>query len=89
MPKRYSTDGFAGMKSFVRMHSQRNKKESVVRYFISDMTNDELICEAIENKWDVEDKFHKTKDTWLNEDSIRYYDKKALKNIVVMNILSG
>ena len=88
LPAGYAADGFTGMKSFVCMHNTRNKDEEVVRYFISDMNNDELICEAIEDRWEIEDSFHNPKDTWLEEDKIRYYDKKALKNIVVMNNLA-
>lgn len=45
------------------------------------------IADVINNRWAIENKFHKLKDTYLNEDYFRRTDKKAIKNMVLMNNL--
>ena len=44
------------------------------------------IAYAIHGRWSIET-FHKLKDDFLHEDEFRCYNKKAVKNIVIMNNL--
>ena len=85
LPKNYARDGWTGMKVFVRMTSKRKGREECVRYFISNSVDRELICEAIESRWEIENGFHKEKDDKLDEDSLRSRDKNTLQNLVIMN----
>lgn len=87
LPKGYATDGWSGMKVFVKMISKRNKKDTCLRYFISNSDNKELVCEAIEARWTIENDLHKNKDLIFHEDLIRVTDKNALQNLAVLNNL--
>jgi predicted transposase YbfD/YdcC len=87
LPKGYATDGFAGMKVFVRMTSSAGKGVSE-RCFIANTLNEELICEAIEERWMIENDLHKEKDTFLYEDRIRFTNKNAVHNMAIMNNLA-
>lgn len=57
-------------------------------YFISNTKDLELIVEAIEKRWEIENNFHKEKDTYLNEDDIHFTNKTAINNIVILNNLA-
>lgn len=89
LPKGYATDGFTGMKTFVRMtsrkHSARNPE---VRCFISNSADEDLVLSAVESRWCIENGFHKEKDTFLNEDRFRSSQKNAVLNLAVMNNLA-
>ncbi|MDR2487805.1 MAG: ISAs1 family transposase [Clostridiales Family XIII bacterium] len=87
LPKGYATDGFTGMKAFVQMTSSAGKSVCK-RCFITNTINEELICEAIEGRWMIENDLHKEKDTFLYEDRIRFTDKNAVHNMAVMNNLA-
>jgi len=87
LPKSYATDGFNGMKAFVRMRSSV-RKNSVVRYFITNIKDAELICEAVEDRWAIENGLHKEKDVFFYEDRIRLTNKNAIRNMVLMNNLA-
>ena len=67
--------------------SSNKSKQQCIRYFISDLVKIQEIADVIDNRWAIENDFHKLKDTYLNEDSFRCTDKKAVKNIVLMNNL--
>ena len=68
------------------MTSNKSKKECI-RYFITDLVKVQEIADVIDNRWAIENDFHKLKDTYLNEDLFRCTDKKAVKNMVLMNNL--
>jgi predicted transposase YbfD/YdcC len=87
LPKGYATGGFCGMKAFVRMASSAGKG-TCERCFITNTVNEELVCEAIEGRWMIENDLHKEKDTFLYEDRIRFTDKNAVHNMAVMNNLA-
>jgi predicted transposase YbfD/YdcC len=86
LPKSYAKDGWSGMKTFVRMTSNK-RKNPCIRYFISNSDDKELISEAIETRWQIENDFHKQKDVYLNEDAITCTNKNLLHNLVIMNNL--
>jgi predicted transposase YbfD/YdcC len=87
LPKGYATDGFTGMKAFVRMTSSAGRG-ATERCFIANTVNEELICEAIEGRWLIENDLHKEKDTFLYEDRIRFTNKNAVHNMAIMNNLA-
>jgi predicted transposase YbfD/YdcC len=87
LPKGYATDGFIGMKAFVRMVSSAGKGVCE-RCFITNTVNEYLICEAIEERWMIENDLHKEKDTFLYEDRIRFTNKNAVLNMAIMNNLA-
>jgi predicted transposase YbfD/YdcC len=87
LPKGYATDGFSGMKVFVRMTSSCGKG-TTERCFISNTSNEELICEAIEGRWSIENGLHKEKDTFFYEDRIRFTNRNAVHNMAIMNNLA-
>ena len=87
LPKGYATDGFSGMKAFVKMTSAAGRG-TCERCFITNTTNEELICEAIGGRWMIENDLHKEKDTFLYEDRIRFTNRNAVHNMVIMNNLA-
>lgn len=87
MPSNYDDCGFTGMKTFVEMVSHTRKK-AITMYFISNTKDTELIAEAIERRWEIENNFHKEKDIYLNEDDIHFTNKTSINNIVILNNLA-
>jgi len=87
LPSNYDDCGFTGMKTFVEMVSHTRKK-AITMYFISNTKDSELIAEAIERRWEIENNFHKEKDTYLNEDDIHFTNKTSINNIVILNNLA-
>lgn len=87
LPSNYDDCGFTGMKTFVEMVSHTRKK-AITMYFISNTKDTELIAEAIERRWEIENNFHKEKDTYLNEDDIHFTNKTSINNIVILNNLA-
>lgn len=87
LPSNYDDCGFTGMKTFVEMVSHTHKK-AITMYFISNTKDTELIAEAIERRWEIENNFHKEKDIYLNEDDIHFTNKTSINNIVILNNLA-
>lgn len=86
LPKAYAWDGFTGLKVFVRMTSRTHSaKNPEVRYFIANTDKTELICEALENRWHIENGLHREKDMFLNEDLFRCSEKNTVNNLAVLN----
>lgn len=87
LPKNYALrDEWTGLKCFVRMISKKGKK-TCIRQYISNTSDDRLICDAIEHRWSCES-MHRIKDMDLFEDAIRSTDKNALHNIANLNNLA-
>lgn len=80
-------DDWKGLKSFVRMTSNK-RKEPCIMYFISNTSDPQLIIDGIESRWMIEDGYHKPKDLIFNEDVCRSTDKNALHNIAILNNLA-
>ena len=87
LPSNYDDCGFTGMKTLVEMVSHTRKK-AITMYFISNTKDTELIAEAIERRWEIENNFHKEKDIYLNEDDIHFTNKTSINNIVILNNLA-
>ncbi len=85
LPKSYATDGFTGMKIFVRMVSHVRQDADTIMYFIANTLDTQLAMEAICDRWDIENGFHREKDWLVDEDGVTLTDKNAVMNIVVMN----
>lgn len=88
LPGNYSYDGFEGIKTMVKMISKTRKDKKTVMYFIANTKDTQLIIEAISDRWQIENDFHKEKDVFLNEDSIRYTNKQCVQNMVYLNNLA-
>lgn len=84
LPKNYSTDGFSGMKCFIRMTNKRGKS-TYIRYFITNSKDEELIIEGLLHRWCIENGLHNTKDVFLGEDMFHSTDKTANKNVAILN----
>ena len=87
LPRGYAVDGFTGMKAFVKMTSRIRKETSEI-CFISSTDDEDLICEAIESRWGIENDLHKEKDVYFDEDAIRYTNKNAVRNMAILNNLA-
>ena len=77
-------EGFNSMKAFIKMTS-RVRKNSKVMYFITNLKDNELMVQAIEDRWMIENDLHKEKDVYLNEDEIRFTNKNAVNSMAIMN----
>ena len=89
LPNNYALrDEWKGLKSFTKMTSTKNKKKPCIRYFISNTQDYRLIIDGIEDRWSIENGFHKPKDIDLYEDGWRTTSKNALKNIATLNNLA-
>ena len=87
LPEGYDDEGFTGMASFVKMESERRNDKSIcIRYFITDLIKARDIYEVIRARWALEN-HHQIKDVYLHEDEFRCTDKKAARNIAIMNNL--
>ena len=84
LPSSYARDGFTGMQTFVKMIST-GKKSSCTRYFITSLKDKETICEAIEERWSVENDLHRTKDMMLDQDRFRISDRNACGVVGALN----
>lgn len=84
LPKNYAVDGFTGMKTFIKMKSTTRKQPSI-RYYISNTIEEELIFDAIEARWSIENDLHKDKDMYLDEDNLRITNVNAVQNMAIIN----
>ena len=50
-----------------------------MRYFITSIKDEQLIVEAIDNRWKIENELHKIKDEIFTEDEYNFTDKNAIK----------
>ncbi len=89
--KGYVGCDFPGQKSYVKMISYKRKGQPKFnpqpQYFITSETNTDLIEEAIDNRWQIENGLHKFKDTFLGEDKCVFSNKNAVKVMAVINNL--
>ena len=87
LKSKYVGLNWPNLKAYIEVKSKtHNKKEtSNINYFITDLANDEIILETIENRWKIEGDYHYEKDKLLYEDSFRSESKEALKNMAVIN----
>ena len=86
LPKGFEYEDFKDIRSYVKMTSHKRKNECI-RYYISDLIKEDEILLGIEEHWAIENDLHKLKDDYLNEDSFRCIDRKAVQNIAIMNNL--
>ena len=86
LPKGYACDGFTGMKMFIKMESgAHSQKAPTIMYFITNGKDASVACQAIANRWDIENGLHKEKDMFLNEDRFRSAEKNTVNCLAVMN----
>ena len=80
---------FPGTKAFVRMVSHKRKDQKDYnpeqQYFISSANNDQLIMEAIDNRWHIESGLHWFKDTELHEDECTFMNKNSIEVMATLN----
>ena len=89
LKKNYIGLEFEGQKSYIKMTSYKRKKQDVKNvqtlFFLSSLKEPKLIVEAIDNRWNIENDLHKTKDELFNEDYYTFTDKNAIKVMAVLN----
>ena len=86
LPPGFEYEDFKDIRSYVKMTSHKRSSECI-RYYITDLIKTDEILMGIEEHWAIENDLHKLKDDHLNEDSFRCIDRKAIKNIAIMNNL--
>ena len=89
LPTSYLGLEFPGQKAYVKMVSNKrknqNKNKQTELHFISSLTNENLIVEAIDNRWKIENDLHKTKDLIFVEDDYKFSNKNAIKVMACLN----
>lgn len=89
LPKDYIGLDFKGQKSYVRYTSNKRKKQAKdktsILHFLTSLEDDNLIVEAIDNRWNIENDLHKIKDEFFFEDDYTFTDKNAVKVMAVLN----
>ena len=89
LPSTYKGLEFAGQKAFIKMISNKRKNQNInkqtERYFLSSIKDHQLIVEAIDNRWKIENDLHKTKDEFFVEDNYKFTDKNAIKVMAALN----
>lgn len=89
LPFTYKGLEFAGQKAFIKMISNKRKNQNInkqtERYFLSSIKDTQLIVEAIDNRWKIENDLHKTKDEFFVEDNYKFTDKNAIKVMAALN----
>ncbi len=89
LPSSYVGMDFKGQQTYIKMISNKRKKQAVnkqtERYFISSLKDPQLIVEAIDNRWKIENDLHKTKDELFNEDDYVFANKNAIKVMACLN----
>lgn len=77
---------FPKVKYFVQMISKKHDKNNeTIRYFISSVPDETATIEAIENRWEIEGKYHYFKDQNLGEDDFTSDNTKTIKNMATLN----
>ena len=89
LPSTYKGLEFAGQKAFIKMISNKRKNQNINKqtelYFLSSIKDPQLIVEAIDNRWKIENDLHKTKDEFFVEDNYKFTDKNAIKVMAALN----
>ena len=57
----------------------------IPQYFVSSSPDIQLIAEAVDNRWDIEDGLHYFKDKFLDEDACTFMGKNAVKVMATIN----
>lgn len=89
LPSSYQGLEFSNQKAYVKMISNKRKKQFVTkqteRYFLTSLNDPQLIIEAIDNRWKIENDLHKVKDELFSEDNYLFTDKNAIKVMASLN----
>ena len=89
LPASYVGRDWPGQKTFVRMISHKRRKQRDYnpepQYFVSSESSIQLIAEAIDNRWQIEDGLHRFKDLVLGEDDCTFMDQNAVKVMATIN----
>ncbi len=84
-----SYSDWPGCKSYVKMVSHKRDGQRDAshepQFFVSSIDDPQLIAEAIDNRWDIEDGLHLFKDQFLGEDECTFTDKNAVKVMATIN----
>lgn len=81
--------GWPGCKAYARMVSHKRigcaDYNPAPQYFVSSTDNLQLIAEAADNRWQIEDGLHLFKDSFTQEDKCAFTNKGAIKTMAVVN----
>ena len=84
-----SDTDWPGCKSYIKMISHKREDQSdynpIPQYFVSSSPDIQLIAEAVDNRWDIEDGLHYFKDKFLDEDACTFMGKNAVKVMATIN----
>lgn len=84
-----SDEAWPGCRSYIKMVSHKRKDQMdynpAPQYFISSLVDLELIAEAADNRWDIEDGLHLFKDSFLKEDECTFTGKNAIRVMATIN----
>ena len=81
---------WAGLKSFILCITETEdlvsgKKTKELRYYISSLTDVEIVSDAIRSHWGIENGLHWHLDVSFSEDDNTTMDKNAFNNLSIMN----
>lgn len=89
LSRKYIGTDWPGVKAYVKMVSHKRIRQKDYhpepQYFISSVSNRELIMESIDNRWGIENDLHKFKDSFLKEDKCTFTNANALKTMATLN----
>jgi len=84
-----SITDWAGAKSYVLYRKETTQKSGKVKiddiYFLSSLKQLDIIVEAIQKRWSVENDLHRYKDLLLNEDKLRYTNRNLSNTLAILN----
>lgn len=82
-------EAWPGCKSYIKMISHKRKDQMdynpAPQYFVSSLADIQLIAEAADNRWDIEDGLHLFKDGFLKEDECTFTGKNVIKVMATIN----
>lgn len=85
----YAGEDFPGQASYVKMVSHKREKQPTDKitelYFITSLKSTDAIVQSIDNRWKIENDFHKEKDYSFSEDDYIFTDKNAIRVMATMN----
>lgn len=89
LPSSYIGEDYPKQKAYVRMvsHKREGQKDYSPKYqhFITSTNSINLIVEAIDNRWEIEDGLHWFKDDFLKEDECTFTDKNSIQVMATFN----
>lgn len=84
----YIGEEWVDQKLYIKMVSSTTGKEAEPMYFISSLSDHIAALEAIELRWTIENKHHKSKDVYLSQDKYTSTKEEAVEGMAYINNLT-